>query len=346
MINRVNKVLIGKDITRTAALTSNTLYAIGNGAGAQSNGPADGEILVLDKNKKLLVAGSTVSDSDTIYIAEATGDTYNFTTPYNSYAVTSVRKFIISDPIVGTDVTSYRGEAYSAAVEQVVTITPTLTPVIGTEYVLRIVYTDTREHPGQVTATYRHVATTATLADLLTAINLKINSDTHRRVNATGGTTTIVLTGRTLPYDVTDSVNSLDAYQQVNFKAFLTSNNWGTAATPIVYTTAPFPGTGTWQRVRDAEQAALGYKGVHSKIVFPYQAPDMRVVKDETYNTLVIEHNVPYQSPDNQYLKKTPVTTEIYIPNNTTAGYQMDSVLACLNPWMASCTKEFAAVSF
>jgi len=345
MINRVNKVLIGKDITRTAALTSNTLYVIGNGAGAQSNGPADGEILVLDKNKKLLVAGATVADSDTIYIAECTGDTYNLVTPANSYAVTTIRKFIISDPIVGSDVIGYSGRAYSAAVAQVVTITPTLTPVIGTEYVLRIVYTDTREHPGQVTATYRHVATSATLATLLTAINAKINADTHRRVNATGGTTTIVLTGRTLPYDVTDSVDALDAYQQVNFKAFLLSNNWGTAATPIVYTTAPVPGTGTWQRVRDAEQAALGYKGVHSKIVFPYQAPAMRVVKDETYDCVVIEHNVPYQSPDNQYVKKAPVTTEVYIPNTATAN-QMTEVLACLNPWMASCPGAFGVVGF
>lgn len=337
MINRVNKVLIGKDITRTAALTSSTLYT-------GTNGPADGEIIVLDSNKKILAAGATIADSPVIYIAEATSDTYNYVSETGSTTVTGVRRLILSSPITGNDVTSYVGKAYTAATEQVVTITPTLTPVVGTEYVLRIVYTDTREHPGQVTATYRYVATTATLADLLTAINAKINKDTHRRVDATGGTTTIVLTGRVLPWDVTDSVNALDRYQQVNFKAFLISNNWGTATTPIVYTTRPYPGEGTWQRVRDTEQDQLGYRGVHSLITFPYDAPAMRVVYGETYDCIAIEHNVSYQSPDNQYVKRAPVTTEIYIPNTATSN-QMTDVLTVLNPWMES-TEKFSGISF
>ncbi len=338
MINRVNKVLIGKDITRTAALTAATLYT-------GTNGPADGEIIVLDKNRKLATAGLTSVDSDTIYIAEATGDTYTYVTPSVGTTVTGVRKLILSDPIVASDVIGYKGRAYAASAEQVITITTTITPTPGTEYVLRIVYTDTREHPGQVTATYRYVATDALAATLVNYFVAKINADTHRRVNATtNATTTIVLTGRTMPYDVTDSVNALDSYYQVNFKTFFTSNNWG-ANTAVVATTAPFPGNGTWQRVRDAEQAQLGYKGVHSLIVFPYTAPAMRVVKDETYDCVVIEHNQSYQSPDNQYIKRTPVTTEVYIPNTATSN-QMTNVLAVLNPWMASCPGNFATVSF
>jgi hypothetical protein len=337
MLDRVNKVLIGKDIARTTALTSSTLYT-------GTNGPADGEIIVLDYNKNILATGATIADSSIIYIAEAITDTYSYVTPGTSTAVTGVRRLILSSPIVATDVTSYIGRPYAAAIEQVVTITPTLTPVIGTEYVLRIVYTDTREHPGQVTATYRYVAKTATLADLLTAINSKINNDTHRRVNATGGTTNIILTGRVLPWDVTDSVNALDRYQQVNFKVFLVSNNWGTATTPIVYTTTPYPGEGTWQRVRDAEQDQLTNRGVDSLITWPQRTPQMRVVNGATYNCIAIESKVPYQSPDNQYVKKAPVTTEIYIPVNT-GGNQMLDVLNVLNPWMES-TEFFGHISF
>jgi hypothetical protein len=337
MINRVNKVLIGKDISRTAALTAATLYT-------GTNGPADGEVIVLDKNKKLLSSGATTADTDTIYIAEAIGDTYTYVTEGTGTSVTGVRRLILSDLIVGTDVIGYRGRAYSAIVEQVVTVTPSLTVVAGTEYVIRIVFTDTREHPGQVTSTYRVIAnTTATVAALIDQFVAKINADTHRRVNATDGTTYLTLTARALPYDTTDSVNALDAYQQVNFKVFLTSNNF-TTATTIVYTTAPFPGNGTWQKVRDAEQAQLGYRGVHSLIAFPYTAPTMRVVKDETYDCIVIEHNVPYQSPDNQYVKKAPVTTEIYIPN-TISSNQMTDVLTVLNPWMES-AGGFSAISF
>lgn len=337
MLNRVNKVLIGKDISRTALLTSSTLYT-------GTNGPADGEVIVLDKDKKLATAGITIADSDTIYIAEATADTYSYVTEYSGTTVTGVRRLILSDPIVGSDVISYKGEAYAAATAQVVTITPSLTPVVGTEYVIRIVYTDTREHPGQVTATYRVVCTTATVASLLDLFVAKINADTHRRVDAVDGTTYMTLTGRVLPYHVTDSVDAIDKYQQVSFKVFLTSNNF-TTATTVVYTTPPTPGYGTWQEVRDKEKYAQAYRGVDSEIAWPRRIPSMRVVKDETYDSLVIEHNVPYQSPDNQYVKKTPVTTELYIPNTATTN-QMGNVLAVLNPWMASCPGAFANVSF
>jgi hypothetical protein len=337
MINRVNKVLIGKDITRTAALTSATLYT-------DTNGPADGEVIVLDKNKKLLSAGATIADTDTVYVAVANADTYSYVTEGTGTTVTGVRRLLLSDPIVGSDVIGYKGRAYSAAVAQVVTITPSLTVAIGTEYVIRIVYTDTNEHPGQVTATYRVIPTAATVADLIDKFVAKINADTHRRVDAVDGTSYMTLTGRVMPYHVTDSVDALDSYYQVAFKVFLTSANF-TAATTVVYTTAPFPGNGTWQRVRDAEQTALGYRGVHSKIAFPYAAPTMRVVKDETYDAVVIEHNVPYQSPDNQYVKRAPVTTEVYIPNTATSN-QMTDVLAVLNPWMASLPGAFTNVSF
>ena len=113
MIDRVNKVLIGKNIARTAALTSSTLYT-------GTNGPAEGEVIVLDKNLKLASAGITIADSDIIYIAEGVGDTYT-TTNEAGTTVTGIRKLIISDPIEGKNVISYLGRAYSAAAQQVVT---------------------------------------------------------------------------------------------------------------------------------------------------------------------------------------------------------------------------------
>src|SRR3972149_5219678 len=251
-MDRVNKVLIGKDISRTSALTSATLYT-------GTNGPAEGEIIVLDKNLKLASAGITISDSDTIFIAEGIGETYTITNEAGT-AVTGVRKLIMSDPIEGDKVTSYLGRAYSVAVQQVVTITPSLTPVVGTEYTIRIVYTDTYDRPGQVAHTYRVICTTASVANLCTLFTAAINKHANRRITATDNTTNLVLTGRAMPYDVTDSINAIDEYYQVNFKAFLLSNNF-TVATTVVYTTKAFPGNGTWQRVRDAEKKAQSYKG-------------------------------------------------------------------------------------
>jgi hypothetical protein len=329
MLDRVNKVLIGKNISRTA---SAVLYG-----GSQA--AAEGEIFVLDKNRNILASGSTISDTDTIYIAEVLGDTYSYVTETGT-SVTGVKKLIVSDPIENGNVSSYTGRAYSAIVEEVVTISSsTFAPVVGTEYVLRIVYTDTYERPGQVTMTYRKVATTTSATDLYTAFVALINKHVERRVVASG-TTTLVLTGRAMPYDRTDDVNAIDAYYQVNFKAFLYSNNFGDAV--VTYTTRPFPGNGTWQRVRDAEKFALSYRGIMNRTIFPIQMPAMRTVKSTTYNAIIIESTKKYTSPDS-YDKNTRLTTEIYIPVG--AG-QMNDVLNVLNPWMGSTPKAFNSVSF
>jgi hypothetical protein len=329
MLDRVNKVLIGKNISRTA---SAVLYGASQAA-------AEGEIFILDKNRNILTSGSTVSDTDTIYIAEVLGDTYSYVTETGT-SVTGVKKLIVSDPIEGNSVISYTGRSYSAIVEEVVTISSsTFAPVVGTEYVLRVVYTDTYENPGQVTMTYRKVATTTSSTDLYTAFVALINKHVERRVNASG-TTTVVLTGRPMPYDRTDDVNAIDEYYQVNFKAFLYSNNFGDAV--VTYTTRPFPGEGTWQRVRDAEKFALSYRGIMNRTIFPVQMPAMRTVKSTTYNAIVITSNKRYTSPDS-YDKHTRLTTEIYIPVG--AGQTVD-VLSTLNPWMASTSNAFNGITF
>lgn len=329
MIDRVNKVFIGKNIARTAS-------AVLMGA---SQAAAEGEIFVLNKNKALLTAGSTITDTDTIYIAEVLGDTYSYVTE-PGVSVTGVKKFIVSDPIEGKNIKNYTGRAYSAAVEQVVTIDgSTFAPVVGTEYAIRIVYTDTYEKPGQVAVTYRVTAATTSSDDLWAAFVAKINKHVNRRIVASG-TTSLILTGRVMPFDKVDGVDAIDEYYQVNFKAFLYSNNFGDST--VTYTTRPFPGEGTWQRVRDTEKKALSYKGIMNRTVFPVEKPAMRTVKAATYHTIVIEHDKSYVSPDS-YDKNTRLTTEIYIPS---AAGQLADVLTVLNPWMASTPGQFDSINF
>lgn len=332
MIDRVNKVFIGKSIARTSALTSATLYT-------GTNGPAEGEIIVLDKNLKLATPGITISDSEVIYIAEGTGETYSIINEAGT-SVTGIRKLIISDAIDGKNISNYYGRSYSAAVQQVVTVTPSLTPVVGTEYAIRIVYTDTYERPGQVAYTYRVICTAATVANLCTLFTAKINGHTQRRVTAADNTTNFTLTGRAMPYDITDTVNAIDEFYQPIFRVFPVSNNF-TAATTIVYTTNASAGNGTWQRVRDAEKRAQSYKGIMNRTIFPIQTPTMRTVASTNYDTIVIESNKPYFSPDS-YNKTTRVTTEIYIVDGAS---QTANVLAVLDPWIQSCPGSFASIS-
>ena len=346
MLNRVTSLLIGKDISRDAQVT----------AGAQldtimkSTGLADGEIVVLDKNKTVLTAGATVSDSDTIYIVQSTSDTFDYTNKAGT-AVTGNRKIIMSGPIVGSKVKGYRGTAYDAKSEQTASITLTgMTPVVGTEYIVRLVYKDVKEHPGQYTQTYRYVSTTATLDTFGTAIAAKINAHSGRRVNATytTGTDVLLLTAREIPQG-TSSLTEIDEFKQVEFEVFFNYvdsdgywQTWTPNSATITYTAAD-SGSGEWEQIRDLENKVIGYRGISNLTHFPVIKPEYETVKDETYDMIVIEHEVPYQSPDNQYVKDAPQTTILAIADGAS---QTTDILGQLNPWMASCPGAFGNVSF
>jgi len=351
MINRVTSLLIGKDISRDAQVV----------AGAQidtitkSTGLANGEIVVLDKDKKVLAAGATIADSDTIFIVQSTADTFDYTNKAGT-AVTGNRKIKMSGPIVGAKVKGFKGEAYSAKSEQTASVDLTgLTPVVGTEYMVRIVYKDLNEHPARFTQTYRHVAESATLDTFGAAFVAKINAHAGRRVTATytTGTDVILLTAREIP-QCCSALTDIDKFSMVEFDCFFnyvstataTYGNWVTipsTSTTITYVTASY-GSGNWEQIRDLEKSTQADRGVTNTIHFPVIEPGKDTVVDATYNMIVIEHDVPYQSPDNQYVKQAPQTTALafVVPSS---GTQQTSVLAQLNPWLASCPGAFENVS-
>lgn len=342
MLKRVDKILIGKDISRTGSLI---LYK----ADGTPN-LADGEIVVLDKNMQILAAGSTISDSDTIYLIQGTGDTYDYVDA-DGTAVTGVRRFIVSDPIEGALVKSYKGVSYAAKSEQssVVDLTG-WTPAAGTEYLIRIVYKDIKEHPGQFTQTYRHIATTATLDTEGAALAAKVNAHSGARVTATyeAGGDTLTIAGKAIP-ECTSALTDIDKFSQVEFDVYFlyvtTTGTWATIPSTVttVTKTVAEHGQGTWEQVRDLEKAQKGYRGFTNRTTFPIKEPTTYAVKDETYDLLVIEHDKSYSSSD-AWVKQTPLTTVVAIPNTATSN-QSDDVLAVLNPWMASCPGAFDEVT-
>lgn len=346
MFKRVDKILIGKDINRTASLV----------VGTDSDNLADGEIVVMDKNMNVLAAGSTIADTDTIYIIQGTADLFTYYdiqgNLFDGAATTGVRRFLVSDPIVGNLVRSYKGLSYSAAAQRTATIDTTgMTPVVGTEYIVRIVYKDMKEHPGQFTQTYRYISTTATLDTWGAAMAAKINAHAGRRVDATytAGDDTLLLTGKAIP-QCTTGLTDIDKYSLVDFDVafmYVASTGvwtiWPATVTTTTYT-GPEYGQGTWTQIRDMEKAAKGYIGFTNRTTFPVKEPATYTVKSATYDQIIIEHDVEYTSPDNQYVKRTPLTTVIAIPVPS-SGTQMTQVLGVLNPWMASCAGGFSNVS-
>ncbi|MFA5396908.1 MAG: hypothetical protein WC346_12945 [Methanogenium sp.] len=339
MMTRVTQILVGKDITRTATITS-----IYDG----TNLPADGEILVLDKNKEVLAAGSTIADSDIIYLCQGTGTTYSYTNDAGT-VVSGARKLIFSDPIEGAKVRRYAGTAYTAKSEQVTTFQAITSPLTaGTEYVLRIVYKDVNAKRGQFSKTYRFVATGTTSEAVFNGLRAAIAADKGARIVGSG-TTTLILTGKEIP-ECSSALTDIDKFSMVEFDAFLNyvdSDGYQQACTlaSATVTTKAEYGFGTWELVRDAEKDTMGYQGIMDQTSFPVIAPALRAVVDETYDTIVIEHDRTYLSPDNQYVKQAPMTTVVYIPYTATSN-QMTDVLAVLNPWMASTPAALPNVTF
>jgi hypothetical protein len=340
MMTRVTKVLVGKDITRTASIVD--IYSA-------SPQPASGEILVLDKYKKPLSAGSTILDSDVIYICQGTGDTYNYTNDAGT-TVTAARVLKFSDPIEGKLVKNYFGRAYSAKAQRVITFAAITAPATaGTEFVLRIVYKDVNAKRGQFSKTYRFIAADTTPEHYFDGLRAAITADKGARIVGSGSTT-LILTGKEIP-EGTTALTDIDKYQMVDFDAFLTYVNSSTVQTAITTggtktsTTSVEYGQGEWEQIRDLEKDQLGYEGILDQISFPLETHSLSTVVDETYDQVIIEHDRSYLSPDNQYVKAQPMTTIIAIPYTATTN-QMDSVLAVLNPWMASCPGAFTNISF
>lgn len=345
MLQRTSKLLIGKDISRDAEVVDGAVITMTAG----STGLVDGEIVVLDKNFKVMAAGATIADTDTIYICQGTGNTFSYANEPGT-AVTAVRRLLFSDPIQGDLVKNYKGISYTAKAEQVTTITFE-TPVLGTVYLVRVIYTDMVSPAGQFTHTYRVTADGTNVdANLNALLIAKINKHSGARVTASGSTT-LILTGKAIP-EATTGYTDIRPFTMVTFKVVanklsVVAGQLGTwlDASNIVYTTPAIVGSGTWETMRDLDKDNWAIRGAQNFLPYPYQSfPNQRIVVGATYDLIVIEHDKSYLSPDNQYIKRAPLTTILAFVVPTT-GTQENLVLGVLNPWMASLPKAFASVS-
>jgi hypothetical protein len=350
MLQRTNKIFIGKDIDRTAALVD--VASKGMEHITLTAHIVEGEIIVLDKFKRVLTAGATIADSDTIFICQGTGQTFAYTNELGTSVPVS-RRVKLSDPIKGNLVKSFSGRSYIAKSEQNNVITMTgLTPVVGTEYLIRIVYKDMVEHPGQFTHTYRVIATDATLTTLIHAFDTKINAHSGRRVAATHADgVSLTLTGLPIP-GCTTGLSDLDVFSMVEFDVFFNyvdaDGNWAEVTTIASNTKTVanvLLSTGYWEQVRDMEKAAWGYQGITNRTLYPVILPDVQTVVSTTYDLITIEHDNDYLSPDNQYTKNFPLTTTMAFVVDASADAQVKHVLAQLNPWMASTPGAFPNVT-
>lgn len=306
MITKVDSVLIGKKCP-TAYTTVDAL--------------AKGDVALFDENKALIKDQDGALKASTIYVGVCTGD---MTITLSNGTTATKRMVEYSNAIQKASKPSYVQGDYVAPVQEKIEIDLTsATVVIGHRYVLRIVYKDLYEAPGQFTHTYEVIATTEIAEDLGNALQKKINKHANRRVNASFANHKLTLTA--LPKDDNEGVYSLNEYSVVSMEASLyvtipgalLSNVPEAVAGATIKKTAGHPGKGFWKQVRDMEVRMLGYKGHVFTDAYPIIEPKRFVTEGATYDYFTIENDNLYLSPDNQYIKTTPLTTEVYVEHAT-----------------------------
>lgn len=302
MITRVDSVMIGKKCPDSYT-TVEALHA--------------GEVALFDENRALIKDQDGALKASTIYVGVCTGD-MTVTIPNGTSSTKKVVEY--SNAIQKASKPSYVMGDYEAPVAEEIEIDLTSArPVIGHRYILRIVYKDLYEAPGQFTHTYETVATSGVADDLGNALLKKINKHANRRVTATFANHKLTLTA--MPKDDNEGVYSLNEYSVVSMEASLyvtipgalLSNVPEAVAGATIKKTAGHPGKGFWKQVRDMEVRMLGYKGHVFTDAYPIIEPKRFVTEGATYDYFTIENDNLYLSPDNQYIKTTPLTTEVYV---------------------------------
>lgn len=295
MITRVDHVIIGKKVNI-----------------ADIKALSIGDITVVDENFK---AAATPADASALYIGVCTGEDENGN---------KIVKW--SDRIQKASKPSYVAGNYEAPAKAKIEIDLSAAELtVGHRYVLRVLYKDIEAANFQFTHTYEHVATSEVVDDLGNALQKQIMKHPNRRVKATYAASKLTLEALDKNYD--NSVNAIDEYSIVSMDAALyvtipgalLSNQPEKVAGANITKTEGNPGKGFWKQVRDAEARAMGYAGHVFTGAYPSVEQERMTTKGAEYNYVTIENDNLYVSPDNQYIKTTPVLTEVYCEAATTA---------------------------
>ena len=293
MIQSVHNVLIGKQVP--ASYTN--IDAL-----------VDGDVALFDQNRQLITTAANASNvTVSVNMPDGTIDDKP-----NIEFSQEIQKAGKPSAVIGE---------YTAPVQQKITITLTsATIVAGNRYVLRLYYKDLSDAKFPFTHSYEVYATSTTASDLATAIVAKINEHKGRRVKAEASAAVITLTA--LEKNDNEGLYSINEYSVVDMEAFLyttipgalLSNQPESVPGATIAKTVGNPGKGYWKQVRDAEFRNSPYKGHVFIDAYPEVRQEMRTVKDAEYDYAIVESDNLYLSNDNQYIKTTPMTVEVYCP--------------------------------
>lgn len=304
MITSVHTVLIGKKCP-VSYTTVDALNA--------------GEVALFDQDKAILKTAAEAAKASSLYVGVA-GEKINVTMPNGNVAQKANIEF--SNEIQKSSKPSaVIGQHAEPTQDKVVIILTNATIVAGHRYVLRVLYKDIEANNFQFTHTYEVYAESNEAQKLAEAFVKKINAHKNRRIQAEN--TAAVLTLTAMVKDDNEGVYSLNEYSVVDMEVSLyhtvpgalLANQPEAVSGATIAKTPGNPGKGFWKQVRDAEVRYMGYKGHVFTGAYPEVEQARKVVEGTSYDYAVIENDNLYLSNDNQYIKTTPLTTEVYCPS-------------------------------
>lgn len=304
MITSVHTVLIGKECP-TSYTTVDALNA--------------GEVALFDQNKAILKTAAEAAKASSLYVGVA-GEKINVTMPDGNVAQKANIEF--SNEIQKSSKPSaVIGQHVEPTQDKVVITLTDATIVAGHRYALRVLYKDIEANSFQFTHTYEVYAESNEAQKLAEAFVKKINAHKNRRIQAENAAAVLTLTA--MVKDDNEGVYSLNEYSVVDMEVSLyhtvpgalLANQPEAVSGATIAKTPGNPGKGFWKQVRDAEVRYMGYKGHVFTGAYPEVEQARKVVEGTSYDYAVIENDNLYLSNDNQYIKTTPLTTEVYCPS-------------------------------
>lgn len=304
MITSVHTVLIGKKCPAKYT-TVDALNA--------------GEVALFDQNKAILKTAAEAAKASSLYVGVA-GEKINVTMPDGNVAQKANIEF--SNEIQKSSKPfAVIGQHVEPTQDKVVITLTKATIVAGHRYVLRVLYKDIEANNFQFTHTYEVYAESNEAQKLAEAFVKKINAHKNRRIQAENAAAVLTLTA--MVKDDNEGVYSLNEYSVVDMEVSLyhtvpgalLANQPEAVSGATIAKTPGNPGKGFWKQVRDAEVRYMGYKGHVFTGAYPEVEQARKVVEGTSYDYAVIENDNLYLSNDNQYIKTTPLTTEVYCPS-------------------------------
>lgn len=304
MITSVHTVLIGKECP-AGYTTVDALNA--------------GEVALFDQNKAILKTAAEAAKASSLYVGVA-GEKINVTMPDGNVAQ-KVNIEFSNEIQKSSKPSAVIGQHVEPTQDKVVITLTDATIVAGHRYVLRVLYKDIEANNFQFTHTYEVYAESNEARKLAEAFVKKINAHKNRRIQAENAAAVLTLTA--MVKDDNEGVYSLNEYSVVDMEVSLyhtipgalLANQPEAVSGATIAKTPGNPGKGFWKQVRDAEVRYMGYKGHVFTGAYPEVEQARKVVEGTLYDYAVIENDNLYLSNDNQYIKTTPLTTEVYCPS-------------------------------